>query len=474
MANFSQTNRAFRSSALSQERRSELLQELAQASSPGFDFFLLIVLSCSIATLGLITNSAAVIIGAMLVAPLMSPILGLSLASVAGEEDMFKRAVVALVEGALLAIILSAGLGLLAKLLPFGALTELPGEVLARTHPTPFDLGVALAGGVAAAYALAQPHISAALPGVAIATALMPPLCTVGIGLSQNNYSVALGALLLFLTNFVAISFAGIVVFVALGFRPLHRETYWHGLPHILVSAGMVLLVTVPLVGFTLRFVGDTRLAQSVQAAVTAELASFPDAQLIDIDYHFEEETLSLQVTIRISRQLSYEQVVALQEAIAIRLNRTVALQLIIVPTTLLDPFVPPTHTPTSTPTNTGTPPPTTTNTATTTPTHTALPTATTTTTPTLEPTATPTITPTSTLTPEPTPTVITAVIVYPYGLNLRAEPNAQAGLLKFLEPGTAVTLLAGREVTDGATWQQVTVDGLTGWLLAEYLEAAP
>ena len=89
---------------LAPDRQTEVLRELNQASSPGLDFFLLVVLSCSIATFGLITNSAAVIIGAMLVAPLMSPILGLPLASVAGERRMFQRAVLALVEGALLAV----------------------------------------------------------------------------------------------------------------------------------------------------------------------------------------------------------------------------------------------------------------------------------------------------------------------------------------------------------------------------------
>ncbi len=96
------------------ERKQDVLEELSQASSPGFDYFLLVLLSCSIATFGLITDSAAVIIGAMLVAPLMSPILGLSLASVAGEQRMFRNAIIALVEGSFLAVALSALLGLIA------------------------------------------------------------------------------------------------------------------------------------------------------------------------------------------------------------------------------------------------------------------------------------------------------------------------------------------------------------------------
>lgn len=198
---------------LDAQRREEVLAELAQASSPGFDFFLLVVLSCAIATFGLTTNSPAVIIGAMLVAPLMSPILGLSVASVVGERYVFRRALTALAEGMVLAIGLSVLIELFLQTLPFGIITidDLPNEILARTKPTPIDLGIALAGGAAAAYALAQPKISAALPGVAIATALMPPLCTVGIGIALDRQDVIFGALLLYLTNFTAISFAGIV-----------------------------------------------------------------------------------------------------------------------------------------------------------------------------------------------------------------------------------------------------------------------
>lgn len=138
---------------LDAQRREEVLAELAQASSPGFDFFLLVVLSCAIATFGLTTNSPAVIIGAMLVASLMSPILGLSVASMVGERYVFRRALTALAEGMVLAIGLSVLIELFLQTLPFGVITidDLPNEILARTKPTPIDLGIALAGGAAAA-----------------------------------------------------------------------------------------------------------------------------------------------------------------------------------------------------------------------------------------------------------------------------------------------------------------------------------
>ncbi len=182
---------------------------------------MLAMLSCIIATFGLVLNSGAVIIGAMLIAPLMSPILALSLALVRGDARGMLRAFVTLLVGVGVAIGVSALLGRFVSTSEFNFLTELPEEVLARTSPTLFDLTIALAGGLAASYALAQPRLSPTLPGVAIATALMPPLCVVGIGISQGQAEVRDGALLLFLANFVAIVFSSAVVFALVGFGPL-------------------------------------------------------------------------------------------------------------------------------------------------------------------------------------------------------------------------------------------------------------
>ncbi len=464
------------------ERRKDVLSELEQASSPGYDYFLLVVLSCSIATFGLVTDSAAVIIGAMLVAPLMSPILGLSLASVAGEQRMFRHAVVALIEGVLLAAGLSAFLGWVTQALPFGMLNELPSEVLARTHPTPFDLGIALAGGAAAAYALAQPRLSAALPGVAIATALMPPVCTVGLGISLGDPSVAWGAALLFLTNLASISFAGIVVFFALGFRPARRQDTWHRLPSsLLISAALMLVTAVPLVVLTLRVVDQTSALQEVRSAVVAELSALPDAQLVDVGIDNSNSTLHLNITVRTSRQPGYKEIVALQQAIAARLQRTIAIQVIVIPTTKLDPLVPPTLTPTPTPTLTFTPGPSPTPTNTPTPTATATPTATftptATTTPTSTATPTQTTTPTTTFTPTPTstPTPVLAYIHTPGGSGtyLRQAPGGQT--IVWLPENAPVLILMGQQTVNRREWIEVrSILDQTGWVLAELLIIRP
>jgi uncharacterized hydrophobic protein (TIGR00271 family) len=433
---------------ISRSRKADVLEELKDASSPGFDFFLLVMLSCAIATFGLITNSAAVIIGAMLVAPLMSPILGLSLATVVAESRLFQRAVLALIEGVAMALTLSALLGWLSRILPFDLLIDLPSEVLSRARPTPLDLGIALAGGAAAAYALAQPRLSAALPGVAIATALMPPLCAAGVGLSVGRWDVALGAILLFITNLAAISFAGILVFVALGFRPERVEVRWHRIPRsLLISAVLVLLVTVPLVLLTLRLVGEAEASKLINDTVAAEVATLPDSQMLEMSVEQKDTGLHLYVTILTTNPPTYEQVVSLQSEIAIKLNRPVALQLIVVPGTRLDPLLPPTRTPTSTPTVTYTP--TTTRTVTYTP------------------------SPTRTITN--TPTAVPAYITNTGGRGVFLRQEPAGSIIVALPELTEIQILYRRVIVVGQEWLEIrTLTGLEGWVPAAYVAIRP
>jgi len=451
---------------ISSERRQEVLNDLKESSSPGFDYFFMVILSSSIATFGLVTDSAAVIIGAMLVAPLMSPILGLSLATVAGEKKMFSQAVIALAEGVLLAIVLSLFWSWTARLFPFGYLTEIPREVMIRTRPTPFDMGIALFGGIAAAYALSHSKLSATLPGVAIATALMPPVCTIGIGLSMGNFSIALGAGLLFLTNLITISFAGILVFLALGFRPFFLNYIGKRIPRGLIVSGlMVLLTAIPLVVLTVRIVNQAQELQTVRAAVESELLALPNTELVDVTINNSNDIIDMNITIRTSEQFTHQQVVDLQKAIATHLQRTVAVELIIVPTTRLDPLIPPTFTPTLTPTLTHTPG------VSPTPTLTHTPTATITLTPTV--TQTPTITLTPTPTATSTPNTAFIVSLDSPGTYLRESPSGE--ILVWLPNNTQVEILQDRVLFNNRDWILIkTLDLRTGWVPADYLSIRP
>ncbi len=455
------------------DHRAQVLDQLRRASSPDFDFFLLVFLSTCIATFGLLTNSAAVVIGAMLVAPLMSPILGLSLASVAGEHRMFERAAGGLARGVLLTIALSALLSWLAQLLPFDVLAVLPVEIVARTRPSLFDLGIALAGGAAASYALAQPDMSAALPGVAIATALVPPLCTVGVGLSLMDPNIFLGALLLFVTNLVAISFAGIVVFALLGFRPRYQEERIFGLPrHFVISITLVLLVAIPLVWLSLRLVSQSRDQQAAQAlqtrayqVVKEALVTFPRTQLVAVETSRDKDSpdnLHLLITVRSSELPSYARVLNLQEAVASRLQMPVSIELVNVPMLWLDPKIPPTPTPTATLGPSATPSPIPTRTSTAAP-------------PTRTATASPTPTETSTPTQTYTPTPVMAFISGPNGLGayLRDTPGGKISVA--LPYGAPVQILYARETLDNVVWLEIRdLFGRSGWVPAHYLVIRP
>ncbi|UCH60549.1 MAG: DUF389 domain-containing protein [Anaerolineales bacterium] len=456
------------------ERRGEVQVLMRESSNPDFDFFLLVTLSCVIATLGLLTDSAAVIIGAMLVAPLMSPIIGLGLASITGDSRLLGNATTALLRGAVLAVLMSFILTWINTHLPFVGLQgqELPGEIQARVSPSPIDLGIALAGGLAAAFALAMPNISAALPGVAIATALMPPLCTIGVGLALGRWNVAAGATLLFITNAVTIAFAATLVFFALGFSPRPRNGA-RRLPRSLqVSAFLTLGLLIPLTYLSIQFVAQANEDRVLSNIIAERVAEMKNSELVEWKSEQDGDVLKLFLTVRTSTPLSYQDSVNLQKAIGAGLqeagilNEEGSIQVAVnqVLTARLDPLIPPTLTPTFTATLTSTPGPSLT------PTSTFTPTATNTATPTE--TATPTLTPTTTPTPTFTPTPAQAQVFISYlpALQLRQSPGGPP-IGPFLRERASLTVLYGYEIVNGLVWVEVQdSEGRIGWIPQVYL----
>jgi uncharacterized hydrophobic protein (TIGR00271 family) len=182
----------------------------AAADISSLSYWIELLLSAAIATFGLVLNSPAVVIGAMLVSPLMGPILGAGLALAAADLYLGLRSIGTLVVSIAAAIVFS---GLVVWALPFHAPTA---EILARTQPNLLDLGVAVFSGLAGALIVTRPNADGvtALPGVAIAVALMPPLCTIGFGVGSGfDKAIMSGAALLFLTNLVAIVGSAFLVF---------------------------------------------------------------------------------------------------------------------------------------------------------------------------------------------------------------------------------------------------------------------
>ncbi|MGE0712679.1 MAG: DUF389 domain-containing protein [Planctomycetota bacterium] len=204
--------------------RVTLFQRLQDGSRFGVDFAALISLATGIASFGLIQDSPAVVIGAMLVAPLMTPMIGAGLALVQGNTVLVTEALSAILKGFFLALAIGMAAGFGARGLGLLDAAQLTHELLGRGAPNVLDLVVAYLSGLAAAYALARPNLSGALPGVAIAAALVPPIGTVGIALSARNFEVASGAALLFGTNLVAIVLGAASVFRLMGVQPARNQ----------------------------------------------------------------------------------------------------------------------------------------------------------------------------------------------------------------------------------------------------------
>ena len=209
-------------------------------AAPTLDFLILRMVSATLASLGLLLDSSAVIIGAMLVAPLMGPLIASAVGITTARAGIASRAWGTVLAGALAAAVLAVLTGLL------GGVETATVEMLARGSPSLLDAAVALASGVAGAYATARKDIPAALAGVAIAAALVPPLCVSALGLVVGDGSLALGALLLFLTNIICIAGMASVVFWWLGMRPTDQTAggrRWVPLLTIAVLSALIAVV---------------------------------------------------------------------------------------------------------------------------------------------------------------------------------------------------------------------------------------
>ena len=266
---------------MEREDRIKLVERMTVESEWNINFCVLLSCSVIIAGLGLMQGSGAVVIGAMLVAPLMTPLIGAGLALVQGNFQLLKTAIKSILIGTVLSIFLGIAIEILTPH------WELSTQITSRAGPNILDLFIALFAGISAAFAIARPQLSGALPGVAIAVALVPPVTVTGIALGNLDFIVAEGSAILFLTNMVAIVLGSALVFwchglhtsrvaTVSGHRALNRT--------IILLVCVMLMLTLPL-GFRLAdqlATGDDRplaypLSLGVFTAVTERIAEEKD-----------------------------------------------------------------------------------------------------------------------------------------------------------------------------------------------------
>ncbi len=226
----------------------------------------LLICSCLLASIGLDTGSAAVIIGAMLISPLMSPILGVGLGTALADRSLLQFALREL------ALATAITLGVSALYFTVSPLAEPTNELISRTQPTLLDVGVALFGGIAGIVAGSRRDQSMALPGVAIATALMPPLCTAGFGLATGRPAFFLGALYLYVINaiFIALATFGIARFLEFPLRSFADKTKRRR--EIRLVTAIAAIAVLPSLGFLYFTVENARERRRVDQFLSAEV----------------------------------------------------------------------------------------------------------------------------------------------------------------------------------------------------------
>lgn len=294
-----------------QSKQQQVQVELLAESSLDSTYLILIVGSCAIATFGLLSNSAAVIIGAMIIAPLMLPLRGLAFGALEGDLQLLRQGAISVGVGTLLSVILAWGLGLLVSLPALG------NEILSRSKPNLLDLGIAVAAGGISGYAKVQPKISGSLAGTAIAVALMPPICVVGLGLAQGNWSLSWGATLLYLTNLLGITLSCMLTFLLAGYTLLERAR-----KALIWTLALTAILLIPL-GFSFtELVRQARLEASLRKALLNRTITFGRVTLINSNTNWLINPPQIRLTVRTQEPITPKQVKLLEEFVIREMGR--------------------------------------------------------------------------------------------------------------------------------------------------------
>lgn len=278
----------------SRERREFVVKDITAGSEPGIRFYLLLTTSALIAAFGLIANSTAVIIGAMLVSPLMTPIIGSSLGLVIGDTRLFANSLRSVVIGTVLAILFSALLGVLPLAL------EATPEMLLRVRPTLLDLCVAVLAGFAGAYAMIDEKVSPALPGVAIAVAIVPPLANTGICLALGYYAGAFGSFMLFFANFLSILLVASATFILAGMSPSASLKKDKNFVRSFIIAVTGFIVVAAFLTYSLvTIVQERKLKDTIEATLNNEFDKLHSTSVDSYVYDIENGKLYILASVR-------------------------------------------------------------------------------------------------------------------------------------------------------------------------------
>ena len=300
---------------------------LWRLSVPSFSFHFMLMLSAIISTLGLLANSVAIIIGAMIIAPLMGPIVSMAYSVAMGNRKLLRRSSLTTLKGVILTV---AASWLTASII---GLENMESEILSRTNPTLIDFGIAMAAGLAGAFTQTRRSIADAIPGVAIAVALVPPLSVIGIGLGLGEGEIAFGAFLLFSTNLICIIFFGSLVFLFQSYGNLDRAK-----KGLAMSTLIMFALGVPLTLSMRELIIKKNVTSQVSKLIIEESKTFANADFNSITVTPRKGYL--QIGLEVSApvdSISQTQIDHLKKFLTQKIQRPIDLRVEVIPMRVLE-----------------------------------------------------------------------------------------------------------------------------------------
>lgn len=310
---------------IAQDRQKRVYDEIKENAKADFDFFIRLIFSTIIIAFGLLINSSSVVIGGMLIAPLVWPILAVALAIVKGRSILLGQAAFAVFKSSLLILLISIIIGLIT---PNFALESQ--EILSRTQPQLYELLIALASGFIGAFVISYPRLGQAMAGVAVAAALVPPLAAVGLLIADKDLAAAGGAMLLYVSNLIAITISATFLFFLMRFRgPSTEEAQAVQKSNIRWSVVFLLVILVPLVLITSDTVRTDRRHRLVEEVLTAKVESI---DLLSVNTVEQGELVIVEVTVRSPQNIYTYQVEELTNILSQELEESVLLKISVIP----------------------------------------------------------------------------------------------------------------------------------------------
>jgi len=313
---------------LKNNQRQGLLNKLEADVRVDIPYLGLAIISAMIASLALLINDTAILIGAMLIAPFLTPPLAIGMGIIKGDLRLFKKGLITLAIGIAIAV---SGAFLISLIYP---IKEVGDEIINRSSPTLIQLAIAILAGVAGAFSYAHRKIRAVLSGAFIALALVPPISIIGIGIAFWNWEVAGGAALLLAANLIGLTIAAVAVFLLLGFRPINRPESLHEVKiGIIWLALLFFIIVIPLGYIMNNIIAGIEQEKLAEKIITQEISRYPETEIDKLFISKTGKKLKVSFDIYSPQRINVATIQGIKNRLERKLNNEIEVDAKVVPT---------------------------------------------------------------------------------------------------------------------------------------------